>query len=173
MALTPNFSVSESLANPDELTFTDTSTGSDGTITNRTITILLANGNWLSEAGESTTEVSMNWSYSQSSITLDLLSNSTACDITVKWLAGSTVVYTKENTFCFNLYDYLFMLQLLQGNTSAPQQLQDTNYLSNSYAFIVNLFNEENAITYGGDIYSSQNAMNQNLNFITNEADYF
>lgn len=173
MALVPSFSCSESLANNDLITLTDTSTGVDGTITTRRIYIQLANGNWLTEAGESTTSVYTTWSYSDSTITLDVLTQSTACEITVEWLAGSTVTYEVTNTFCFDLYDYLFMLQTLQGQTSNPGINQDNNYTTNVFTFMVNLSNAENSITYGGDIYSSQNALSQNQIMIDNESFYF
>lgn len=173
MPLTPNFSGTESLANNNEITLTDTSTGSDGTITTRRVYIKLANGNWLTEAGESTTVAYESWSYGDSSIVLDVLSQTTSCDITVEWYAGATLTYTKTISFIFNLYDYLFALQLLQGNTSSPNQIQDTTFYVNFMQFIVNLFNEENAITYGDDIYSSQNAANQNNLMIQNESYYF
>ncbi len=171
---TASFSVTESLANNNVVTFTDTSSGTDNTLTVRTIEIKLANGNWLDENGnESTTQVFITWPYVDTSIILDILSQSTATTIIVRWFAGSTEAYISEDVFCFNLYDYLFMLQVLQGNTSAPNQIQDTNFYSNSIQFIVNLFNEENSIDPGADIYSSQNAMNQNLLMINNESLFF
>lgn len=173
MPLTPNFSASESLANPNEITLNDTSTGSDGTITTRRVYIRLANGNWLTEAGESTTVAYESWSYSDSSIVLDVLMQSTACSIEVDWYAGSTLTYTKTIEFCFNIYDYLAALEILQGNTSSPDQVQGTNYYNNLMQFVVNIFNQENAITYGGDIYSSQGAMNRNRLIIDNENYYF
>lgn len=173
MPINPSFSATESIANPNEITFVDDSTGSDGTLTNRKIFVRLANGNWLTEGGESTTIASTNWAYSDVSITLSLLSQSTACSIEVVWYAGSAATYDFENTFCFNIYDYLFGLQLLQGNTSSPSQVQDTNYYSNLTKFIVNIFNEENPITYGGDIFSSQGAMAQNQYLIQNENLFF
>lgn len=173
MALTASFSATQSLANNSIITFVDTSTGVDNTITNRRIFCRMANGNWLTENGESATIAYTDWSYSQSSIALDLLSQSTALDIEVIWYAGSTPVYNSSDEFCFNLYDYLFMLQTLQGNTSSPNQIQDTSFYTNLQIFMVNLFNEGNAIEFGGDIYSSQNAMNMNAFMIQNSAKFF
>lgn len=169
-----SFSVTESLANNDVITLTDTSTGSDNSITVRTIEIKLANGNWLDENGDqSTTQVFITWIYADTSIILDVLRNSTACTITVRWFAGSTEVYISDDDFCFNLYDYLFGLQVLQGNTSGPDQITDTSYYSDMIQFIVNLFNEEIAINPGVDIYSSQGAMNRNLWMIQHENLFF
>lgn len=173
MPLTAAFTATQSLADNNKITFTDTSTGSDGTITARRIYVELANGNWLTEAGESTTVAYTTWDYADSSKVLDILTGSTACKVTVEWYAGATLIYTIIDEYCFNLYDYLAALQILQGNTSSPEQVVDTQYYNNLIQFVVNLFNEENAITYGGDIYSSQGAMNRNKLFIDNQAYYF
>lgn len=173
MALTPNFSATESLANPNEITLTDTSTGTDNTITTRRVYIETASGTWLTESGVSTTVAYMSWDYSDTTITLDVLTESTAPSIKVEWYAGATLTYTKTIEWCFNVYDYLAALQYLQGNTSNPDQIQDTSFYANLQQFIVNIFNEENAITYGGDTYSSQGAMNRNNFMIQNEADFF
>jgi hypothetical protein len=165
MALTPSISGSQSIAYPNLVTFTDTSTGTDLTITNRKIYVTDADGTELADG--------IDWSYANASTQLDLLTQSTSPAVRVDWLAGSTVVYTYSTTFCFNLYDYVFALGLLSDLTGAPQTLQDANYYSNFMQFIVNLFNSESAITYAGDIYSSQNALNLNQNLINNEAFYF
>lgn len=173
MPLSADFSASQSLANNNQITLTDNSTGSDATITTRRIYIRLPNGNWLNENGESTTEVYTDWSYSSSTKTLDVLDESTSCSITVNWYASSTLTYTKTEEYCFNLYDYLFALEVLQGNTSSPSQVQDAAFINNMMQFIVNIFNAENAITYGGDIYSSQEALNRNQLMIDNDNFYF
>lgn len=173
MPLTPNFTATQSLADNSDITLEDTSTGVDATITTRRIYVELANGNWLTEDGESTTSAFESWAYADDTITLTLLTNSTACKITVQWYAGATLTYTKTEEFCFNLQDYLAGLQILQGDTSYPSQVQDTNYYNNLIQFIVNIFNEENAIEYGADIYSSQGAMNRNQLMIDNESYYF
>lgn len=174
MALDAAFTATESLADPNLITFEDTSTGTDLTITVRRIYVQLANGNWVDEDGnESTTETYIEWDYADDTIQLSLITKSTAADIEVKWMAGSTEVYSESEEYGFNLYDYLAGLQLLQGNTSAPEQVQDTNYYSNMQQFIVNLWNEEAAIEIGNDIYSSQGAMNRNQLMIQNDDFYF
>lgn len=171
---TPSFTASESLANPDLITLTDDSAGSDATLTTRRVYFHLPNGNWLNTAGESTTIVYETWPYADVSITLDILGGITrAMDITVEWYDNSTLKYSLTTAFYFNLFDILFGLQVLQGNTSAPDQIQDTNFFFNLIQFIVNVNCEEWAITYGSDIYSSQNAANKNLVMINNEGDFF
>lgn len=174
MALTVSFSVSQSLANPDEITFSDTSTGTDASIDGRKIYFKLANGNWLGSDGEEyTTETSITWAYAENSKTFSILSKSTSAEITVKWMDGATPVYESTETFCFNLYDYLFILEILQGQSSNPAIIQDLNYTGNVFGFMVNLSNAEYAITYGDDIYSSQGSLSKNQAMIDNQNYYF
>jgi hypothetical protein len=162
---TPQISATQSIAYPNLITLTDDSIGSDGTLTNRKISIRLADGTYLANG--------LDWPYADAQIVLDILTQSTAPEITITWLAGSTVVYTFTDTFDFNLYDYIFALGLLSDQTGDPGVIQDSNYYSNFMKFIVNLVNSENAILYGGDIYSAQGQLNLNQQMILNESKYF
>lgn len=174
MPLVASFSASQSMADPALITFTDTSSGSDVSITNRKIFIRLANGNWLnSDGSESSTIVGIDWNYANATTTLNILEQTISPAVEVIWYAGSTPTYNADDTFCWNFFDYLFGLEILQGQTSNPGIVQDTTYLSNFFNFIVNIFNEENAIRWGGDIYSSQGAANKNALMIQNENFYF
>jgi hypothetical protein len=173
MSLTPNFSGSQSLAYNNLITLTDTSTGSDNTITTRRVYIRTAQNTYLTTSGESTTSAYDSWNYADSSIQLNVLTASTAPEITVEWYAGSTLTYTKTIAFDFNLYDYVFAIGKLSDQTGNPLVLGDTNYYQSFIQFIVNLTNSENAITYASDIYSAQGALNQNQQMINNESFYF
>lgn len=173
MPLVPAFSATQSLGYNDLITFTDDSTGADATITERRIYVQLANGNYLTTAGESTVEVYTLWDYADLTTQLSLLSEATAPSIRVDWLAGSTVVYTVTTTFDFNLQDYIYAYGLLQYQTSNPRIIQDKDYYFNFIQFIVNLFNSENAITIGGDIFSAQGALDRNQFMMQEEQLYF
>ncbi len=174
MALTPNFSSVESLASPNLVTFTDTSSGSDGAISSRTITITLANGNYLTTAGQSSTPASEVWPYADSTITLDLLTGSTVGNVVVKWLnVGGAVLYSKTILTEWNLYDYLFAFELVQSQTATPNIILDTNYYASFFKFITNIFSGEAALTVGNDIYSCDAAIQKNAFIIANENIYF
>jgi len=173
MALTPNFSSSESLSTLANITFLDTSTGAYLTITTRRIYVRLANENWLTTASESTTSAYESWSYADSSITLGLLTESTTANVTVEWYAGATLTYTKTILTIWDLYDYVFAFELIQSQTATPGIIQDDNYYQNFFKFITNLWSAEAAVTYGDDLYSSQSALNVNQNMINNESNYF
>lgn len=174
MPLSPSFSTAESLSILENVTFTDTSTGSDVGLTGRTIEIKLANGNWLSAAGESTTQVLIAWAIGDVSTTIALLTGSTTASVTVRWMTGAVATYTVSNQLeTWDLYDYDFGLELIQAQTATPGIIQDTNYQSNFFLFITNIWNAETANTYGDDLYSSQGALNRNQNMINNSDYYF
>lgn len=172
MALNPNFSTSQSLGTPSNIRFLDTSTGTDNTLTARKIFVRLFNGNYLTAGNvQNTTRTAIDWDINDTSITVDLIAYSTTATVTVEWLAGSTIVYTKTlYAECWDLYEYLFGLELLQSQTATPSIVQDTNYYSNYFMFITNIWNAETAATYGSDIYSSQAALLRNL-YLQNNSD--
>ena len=106
-----NFTTSESLGTPSDITFVDSSVGSDNTLTVRKIYIRLANGNYLLSGGaETSTATAIDWPISDVSITLTLISQSTTASVRVDWLANSTIVYTKTALQTWDLYNYLFGL---------------------------------------------------------------
>jgi len=173
MPLTPSITATQSIAYNNIITLTDASSGTDNTITTRRVYIRTATNQYLTESGSSSTPAYITWSYADATIPLSVLTEATSPEITVEWYAGSTLVYTFTDTFVFNLQDYVFMLGVMADQTSSPGVLQGTNYYYNSIQFIVNLFNSENAIDPGEDIYSSQGALNRNQVMIDNESIYF
>lgn len=173
MAFVPSFTSSESLSSPENVTFNDTSTDPPVGLTSRRIYVRLANGNWLTTAGESATEAYETWPIANADITLNLLTQSTSADVTVKWMTGSTVTDEVTEAMEWDLYEYLFGLELIQGQTATPKIIQDQNYYSNFFQFITNIWCSESAITYGSDIYSSQGFLDVNLNMQNNSDLYF
>lgn len=173
MPLSADFSSSESISTLANVRFLDISTGSDSGLTQRRIFCRLSNGNYLTTSGESSTSAYEVWPIADTSITLALLSQSTTSSVTVQWLTGSTVTYTKTHIQIWDLYDYIFGFGLIQNQTASPGIIQDQNYYSNFFKFITNIWNAETAVTYGDDLYSSQGALNVNQNMINNTQLYF
>lgn len=173
MALTVNFTSSESLSSPNLVTFEDTSTGTDVTIVNRRIIVRLANGNYLTTSGESTTEAYENWDYAESEITLDLLERSTSANVTVEWWSNSARVYTKTILMQWDLYDYLFLFELLSSQTSAPIAVDNQGYWPNTFKMVTNLFQSESAVENMDDLYSAQGALDRNYYLITHQSMFF
>lgn len=175
MALNPNFYTSEGLASNNLITFVDSSTGTDNTLTGRKISVRLANGKYLTAgAVQNDSPTAIDWDINNTSITVDLITQSTCAAVTVQWLNGSTIVYTKTLAAeCWDLYEYFFGLELLQSQTATPSIVQDSNYYSNYFQFITNIWNAETAATYGSDIFSSQSALLRNQFMQNNSDKYF
>ncbi|HXU25765.1 MAG TPA: hypothetical protein VN698_00930 [Bacteroidia bacterium] len=173
MALTPNFTSTEDLYSNNLVTFNDTSTGSDGTITVRHISILLADGSYLVPAGTSTNYII--WDYANSSILLNLLTKSTSATVKVEWFADPTqaAVYTLTQYMIWDLYDYVFLFGLLGSQTSKPIVVDDIGYWPNSWYMCTNLFQAEQAIVKMNDTYSSQGALDRNQDLIDNQSKFF
>lgn len=171
MALTVSFTATQSLAEPSQITLTDTSTGSDGTITSRRVYIRLANGTYLVEDG-TTTDYEV-WAYADSSIVLDLLPRSEAPQVIVQWLAGSTVVYTATVNYLFVWADKLFLYQLTQTQTGRPKLIDNANYYLSKIKMIVNIDDAENAVTDADDIYGAQGSLDKNYYLMQNQQLFF
>jgi len=168
-----SFTSSESLGVPEQITLVDTTPAPAPGLTHREVFLRLANGNYLTTLGESNSPASTIWPIGDNSITISILTNSTSPDLTVNWMTNSTVTGTSEVPTCFDAFDYIFAYGLIGDQTSSPGIIQDATYYSNFIRFIVNIFNAETAISIGGDIYSSQQALNANLVMQNNQQDYF
>jgi len=172
MPITPNFTTSQMLATPNIVTFNDTSSGNDGNITERRIYIRLANGNWLTSLGESSISSYDIWPILSNSISLDLLKRSMAADVTIKWMNGGTELYNFKKSQYWNVFDYLFGLELIQAQTATPKIIQDSSYYNKFFQFISNIWASESCIIYGDDVYSSQQQLDNN-NYIINNRQFF
>lgn len=166
--LTPNFSSDQSSSDPSVITFLDISLGTDSTITDRQIQVVLADGTYLVPDGTSTNYI--DWPYGQTSIVVDLLKRSTAAFVTVSWLAGSTVTYTKVLPMEWDFADILFLFGLLSFQTSNPTIISDANYYSNVFIMISNVWMSETAISDMDDVFSSQSSLDKNFYMITKQS---
>lgn len=129
MPFVPNFTVSQSSADITVATITDASSGSDLTLTTRLVYIQKVNGDYLVPEGTTTDFVA--WPIAQSSINIDILDQDYALDITVKYLSGSTISYTKNILCLFTGYGDLFLRQLTQALAANKVLLQDENFWVN------------------------------------------
>jgi len=172
MALTPSIAVSQSAATPNEVTITDDSTGSDAAITQRRVYVQDAEGNYLVESG--TTTDYEQWAYSDSSITLDILTEDECVNITVQWLNVSNVVlYTYENQYALSEYNKQFMVSLVAAQGLTPGIVQDTNYSGNIAIFWTNIVAGINQVEFAADIAGGQNCFNRATNMRLNQDLYF
>lgn len=172
MPLTPNFSGSQNSGTPNIITFADTSTGSDVAITQRRIYLLQANGEYLVEAG--TTTSYEQWSYASSSISLDVLTQDTSLSVTVEWLnSGNVVLYTKTIAFNFTAYNETFYYGLTQDLVANPSLYAAKEWYYNKMLLRVYIDSADQAISFASDIFSAQLANDLATNLVTNADFYF
>lgn len=152
MALSVNFSTAQVAGAPSEIVFTDTSTGSDGTITKRRIYMQKSDGTFLVQTGTTTEYEEFNGFPGTTSITLDVLDQDEALTITMQWLtAGNTVVYDKVLTRGFTLYNEDFDYGLTQLCRANALLINDNNFWSNKSLLRTYIDSGDQALTQASD----------------------
>ena len=172
MPLVPNFTASQYSGTPSVITLTDTSTGSDVTITSRRVYLLQANGTFLVPAGNTTDYIL--WDLVDASISIDVLSQDSALSITVQWMnAGNTVVTSKTISFAFTAYNETFYYGLTESQVANANLTASTNWYQTKLILRVEIDSADQAITFASDIYSAQAALNRATFISTNQAYFF
>lgn len=172
MALVPNFSASQFSGTPSYITLTDTSTGSDVTITSRRVTIQAANGTFLVPSGTTTQYIV--WALANTSTTFSVLTQDTAASITVQWVNSSgTAVTSKTTSFAFTAYNETFYYNLTQNQVANPVIIAANEYYDSKMKLRVELDSAQQAITFASDIFASQAALNRATDLVTNQNYYF
>lgn len=151
MALTPSFTVSAT-ANLGAITLTDTSTGSDGAITDRSITIynaanvVIFSADFPLSAG--------------SSITISPFTADQACNVVLNWLnSGAASIYNFAVLYAYTQYAELFYYQLTQKQQSNPAFLNDQQYFQNKSKLRTLIDSANQSISVGQDIVSANTAI--------------
>lgn len=174
MSFIPNFSAGQSKSSTNLITLTDTSTGSDGTIAKRRITILQSDGTYLVPAGTNTNYIE--WALADSTITLDVLNQATAPTITVTWLDSSNdVKYTAIISFAFSaqLQNFLYGLSDGQVPITNPSLALSTDYYQNKVQFYCYMISGDQAINWASDIQKAQINYDNATAMIANQKYYF
>lgn len=168
MALTPSFTVA-STSVASQLLLTDTSTGSDGAVTDRQIIIVNA-------AGAAIAGSPFDWPIAQASITIAPLQVDAALNITVNWNNSSgTVLYTKSQLFAAVQYaeQFYYSLTQQQAATTNLSILNDLPYFTNKSKLRLFIDSAINAINVGADIFSAQFCISLYQPFLQNPNLYF
>lgn len=166
MPLLPNFSAEYSLVNPSVIELTDTSTGTDVTLTDRIVYFQILDDSYIVEEG--TTVTFENWPIASSSYEFDLLTRDYAILITVKWLSGSTITYTKPLLFNINPYIRIFRYTLFKAQASNPNLITRNNFFNTYMAVTTFIVGGTDAVELGDDITLAQLADNQAKGIIDN-----
>lgn len=173
MSLSPAFSISQSVATPSDVTFTDDSSGSDSNITQRRIYVTDNNGNAVVPSGTSTSYIA--WPYASNPLTvLDLLEEDLAVTIVIQWLdVSNTVLYSSTDTFCLRAFNKQEFISLIQDQALSPSVVQDTNYFQNLCQYWINIVGGNTMIEDAADLSGSQKCLNRATDMLNNEAKYF
>jgi hypothetical protein len=172
MPLSPNFTASQNSGTPNLIFLTDTSTGSDGTITKRRIYLLQSNGTYLVPAGTATNYIE--WALVDVTTSLNVLIQDTALSITVQWLTASNVVVANKTTsFAFTAYNETFYYGLTESQVANANLTASTNWYQTKMILRVELDSAYQAISFASDIFSAQAALNRATFISTNQSYFF
>jgi hypothetical protein len=172
MPLSPNFTASQNSGTPNLIFLTDTSTGSDGTITKRRIYLLQSDGTYLVPAGTVTDYIE--WALVDTTTSLNVLIQDTALSITVEWLtAANVVVANKTTSFAFTAYNETFYYGLTESQVANANLTASTNWYQTKMILRVELDSAYQAISFASDIFSAQAALNRATFISTNQSYFF
>lgn len=171
MAISPSFSVSQSATNPGSITITDTSIGTYGTIVGRRVYIQNSLGEYLTGNGSVNYD---SWLLANLSVTLDILTQSTACNVKIDWVdISGNVVNSDNDNYGLSQFSKQFFFYLISQQGLNPGTYQDTTYSSNIALFWSNVIGGDNAITYGNDLSGAQQCYDRANQMEENESYYF
>lgn len=165
MAFVQSFQINIT-ADPSAINIVDTSTGSDGAIVDRVITLYKTDN---SVFGTFDFPLS-----SGSSITINPLVVDLALNIQINWNnnVGSSL-YTYSKIYAFTGYGEFFYYSLTQEQTGKPTIINDQLYFSNKSKLRTLLDSANQAISIGNDIYSAQSCIAQYQLLLQNPTLYF
>jgi hypothetical protein len=172
MPISPSFTASQNSGTPNLIFLTDTSTGSDVTITKRRIYLLQSNGTYLVPAGTNTDYIE--WALVDTTISLNVLIQDTALSITVQWLtAGNVEVASVTTSFAFTAYNETFYYGLTESQVANANLTASTNWYQTKMILRVELDSAYQAISFASDIFSAQAALNRATFISTNQSYFF
>lgn len=155
MPLTPNFSVSQPTGEPSVVTLEDTSTGSDGAISQRRAYLRTSAGVFLVEEGVATEYTP--WSYANPTIDIDALDKDYGLYITVEWLdVSNTVLYSKSTLVGLTSFNEDFDYQLTQLLSGNPLLWNDADFWQNKSNLRTEIDSGDQAISRAADIFGAQ-----------------
>ena len=172
MPFVANFTASQPVGEPSVILLTDTSTGSDGAITQRRVYLRQANGEFLVPSGTSTDYIE--WDYADSTIEIDALSKDYCLEVVVEWInVGNAVLYDKTETGLYTSYNEDFDYQLTTLMASNPLLIEDNSFYEEKSNLRTFIDAGDKAVTRVSDIYAAQLCYDQATNLRLNSQYYF
>jgi hypothetical protein len=177
MPISPNFTATQSYSTPSVFTLTDTTTGTDTSVTQRRVYLLKATGTYLVPAGTLTNYIlwSITNTTTRAPLTIDLnvLSEDTALSILVQWLNVSNVVVdSKTISFAFTAFGESFYYGLSQQQVANQSLAASKDWYENKMKLRVELDSAQQAVQFASDIYTAQSALNR-ATYLANNSNYF
>lgn len=158
MPFVANFTATQPVGEPSVITLTDTSTGSDGAITQRRVYLREADGSFL--VPSRTTTDYIEWDYADSTIDIDVLDKDYALQVVVEWLnVGNAVLYDKTSLELFSSYDEDFDYNTTQQLTGNPLLFNDNRFFLEKSNLRTFLDSAERAILRASDQYGAQECL--------------
>jgi len=172
LALTPAFSVSQTVGDESVITITDDSTGSDVAITQRRVYLQKSDGTYLVPDGTTTDYVE--WDWADASVDIDCLDKDYALFITVQWLDVTDVVlYDTDGTYGLTSYNEDFDYGLTTVLAANPLLINDNSFKQNKSNLRLFIDSGDLAITRSSDIISAQLCYDQATTIRLNSEYYF
>lgn len=172
MPFVPSFSAQQSYSTPSKVTLTDASTGSDGAIAERRVTVQDYQSTYLKETGQSANYKV--WSIASSTVTLDLFQRDTAVKITVTYVNSSgTTLYTATVYRACDINSQIGKYSVLQKWVSNPAIINDVNYLTGLQQLCTYLEGATDAITAGANLFLSQQCLDGAKMMLDHQETYF
>jgi hypothetical protein len=167
--LVQNFSIEQILGQPSVVRITDTSTGSDASITSRRVYLMKSDGSYLVPDGTSTDYVE--WDINDTYIDIDCLDKDYALTIIVQWLdVTPNVDYSKTELTLLSLYTQEFLYELTQMQTANPILVNDNGYYEYKSKIQTELDSAEQAIELADDVTGAQLCLDRATDLRNNES---
>lgn len=154
--------------------FTDTSTGSDGGLTERRIYPYKSDGTLLLPTGNTSGYIV--WPIANSTIIVNLLSKDYALNITVLWISSSPLAppstYTLTTLYGFTGYTQEFIYERVQDISANNAIINDSQYYESLSKLQTEVSNVGLSVTYGS-ITNAQAALDRARYLIQNQSKFF
>jgi hypothetical protein len=162
MSFTASFTITPN-GTGSGFTIADTSVGSDGSITDRTIYLYTASNALLVPAIDFPLSAG-------SSITISPLTTDIALTVVVTWnYTGGVAEYTYNLIYAFVQFGLLFLQTLTQTQISNPLIINDQNWISSKLGIFLEIQSALNAINVGQSVGSAQSCIARYNQTIANQ----
>jgi hypothetical protein len=167
MAFSPNFSISNNIAQPiNTFVITDTSTGFDALIVDRKINVYKSDNSLFS-----TIDFPLS---AGNTISLPILDKDYAVTIVLQWLyAGNFAQYQANQLFVFTGYLEWFFYSLVQQISASPGITEDSVFYQNMCILRARIDGANSSINVGSSVFNAQNMVSLAQNMVNNSTLFF